>query len=225
MTKESELLRFAAEMALEYAASIDSRAATLSETAIEAMAAFDEALPDEPNEPSETLALRNRFGNPATMGTTAQNYFGFVAGATLPVTLGASFIVDAWDQNAGLPASSPIAAKILDVDSAWLVDLEGPVIVWPRPGEVNTGAFDPFDEIADWLSNRAGWMHVDCAFGLWALADPTRADPHTAVLAASSSDRGLVRTSYSGTVRGRGRHHDRMCCNRRRWRMRERTTQ
>ena len=45
-----------------------------------------------------------------------------------------------------------------------------------QAGEVNTGAFDPFDEIAGWLAERSGWMHVDAAFGLWARADPSRAD-------------------------------------------------
>jgi glutamate/tyrosine decarboxylase-like PLP-dependent enzyme len=56
-----------------------------------------------------------------------------------------------------------------------LPDVDGPVLVCAQAGEVNTGAFDPFDEIADWLAERSGWMHVDAAFGLWALADPSRA--------------------------------------------------
>ena len=56
-----------------------------------------------------------------------------------------------------------------------LPDIDGPVLVCAQAGEVNTGAFDPFDEIADWLSDRSGWLHIDGAFGLWALADPTRA--------------------------------------------------
>jgi glutamate/tyrosine decarboxylase-like PLP-dependent enzyme len=52
----------------------------------------------------------------------------------------------------------------------------GPVLVCAQAGEVNTGAFDPFDAIADWLAERSGWLHVDGAFGLWALADPSRAE-------------------------------------------------
>jgi glutamate/tyrosine decarboxylase-like PLP-dependent enzyme len=55
-----------------------------------------------------------------------------------------------------------------------LPDLEGPVLMCAQAGEVNTGAFDPFDEIADWLAARSGWLHVDAAFGLWARTDPTR---------------------------------------------------
>lgn len=55
--------------------------------------------------------------------------------------------------------------------------LSGPILVCAQAGEVNTGAFDPFDEIANWLAATTdnGWLHVDGAFGLWALADPTRA--------------------------------------------------
>jgi glutamate/tyrosine decarboxylase-like PLP-dependent enzyme len=49
------------------------------------------------------------------------------------------------------------------------------VLVCAQAGEVNTGAFDPFDALADWAAARDGWLHVDGAFGLWALADPTRA--------------------------------------------------
>ena len=54
-------------------------------------------------------------------------------------------------------------------------DPDRPVLVCAQAGEVNTGAFDPFAEIADWLGERSGWLHVDGAFGLWALADPGRA--------------------------------------------------
>ena len=57
-----------------------------------------------------------------------------------------------------------------------LPDLAGPVLVCAQAGEVNTGAFDPFDPVADWVAERGGWLHVDGAFGLWAAADPGRAD-------------------------------------------------
>ena len=37
-----------------------------------------------------------------------------------------------------------------------LPDLDGPVLVCAQAGEVNTGAFDPFDEIADWVARAVG---------------------------------------------------------------------
>src|SRR4051794_3916269 len=70
-------------------------------------------------------------------------------------------VVPADDQGRMLPEELP--------------DLSGPVLVCAQAGEVNTGAFDPFDPIADWVQERGGWLHVDGAFGLWAAADPSRA--------------------------------------------------
>jgi glutamate/tyrosine decarboxylase-like PLP-dependent enzyme len=49
---------------------------------------------------------------------------------------------------------------------------DAPTIVCAQAGEVNTGAFDPFDEIADATAARGAWLHIDGAFGLWAAASP-----------------------------------------------------
>ncbi len=46
----------------------------------------------------------------------------------------------------------------------------GPTIVCAQAGNVNTGAFDPIDAIADITSRHEAWLHVDGAFGLWAAA-------------------------------------------------------
>jgi len=58
----------------------------------------------------------------------------------------------------------------------------GPVIVCAQLGNVDSGAFDPVDEIADvldaWRSASAeglAWLHVDGAFGLWARASSSLA--------------------------------------------------
>jgi glutamate/tyrosine decarboxylase-like PLP-dependent enzyme len=50
----------------------------------------------------------------------------------------------------------------------------GPAIVCAQAGNVNTGAFDPLDEIAAAAAARGAWVHVDGAFGLWAAAAPER---------------------------------------------------
>jgi glutamate/tyrosine decarboxylase-like PLP-dependent enzyme len=54
-------------------------------------------------------------------------------------------------------------------------DVTGPAVICAQAGEVNTGAFDPFPDIVTWARQRQAWVHVDGAFGLWALADPSRA--------------------------------------------------
>ncbi|HEV8348199.1 MAG TPA: pyridoxal-dependent decarboxylase [Vicinamibacterales bacterium] len=47
---------------------------------------------------------------------------------------------------------------------------DGPTIVCAQAGNVNTGAFDPLDAIADITQSNGAWLHVDGAFGLWASA-------------------------------------------------------
>ena len=49
---------------------------------------------------------------------------------------------------------------------------EGPTIVSAQAGDVNTGSFDPLQEIADVVDGTGAWFHVDGAFGLWAAASP-----------------------------------------------------
>jgi len=44
----------------------------------------------------------------------------------------------------------------------------GPCLVCAQAGNVNTGAFDPLEEIAGLTRSRGAWLHVDGAFGLWA---------------------------------------------------------
>jgi glutamate/tyrosine decarboxylase-like PLP-dependent enzyme len=58
--------------------------------------------------------------------------------------------------------------------------LTGPMIVVTQAGQLNTGAFDPINEILPIARTHGAWIHVDGAFGLWA-----RAEPSTAHLAAA----------------------------------------
>jgi glutamate/tyrosine decarboxylase-like PLP-dependent enzyme len=48
----------------------------------------------------------------------------------------------------------------------------GPTIVCLQAGNVNTGAFDPFEPIVAAAHAAGAWVHVDGAFGLWAKASP-----------------------------------------------------
>ncbi|MEO1229749.1 MAG: aminotransferase class V-fold PLP-dependent enzyme, partial [Myxococcota bacterium] len=55
-----------------------------------------------------------------------------------------------------------------------LPELKGPSIICAQAGNVNTGAFDPIDDLCSAASEVGAWVHVDGAFGLWAAAGPTR---------------------------------------------------
>jgi glutamate/tyrosine decarboxylase-like PLP-dependent enzyme len=60
----------------------------------------------------------------------------------------------------------------IDALEATLLDIDGPAIVCAQAGEVNTGAFDSFNEVASRCRQVGAWIHVDGAFGLWAAASP-----------------------------------------------------
>ena len=56
-----------------------------------------------------------------------------------------------------------------------LAAIDGPVLVCAQAGQVDTGASDALDAIADVVAARdQRWLHVDGAFGLWAAAAPAR---------------------------------------------------
>jgi glutamate/tyrosine decarboxylase-like PLP-dependent enzyme len=270
LSSPDDVLAAAAERARSYLDHIDERAVAPTAEALAGLDAFLEDLPDGPCDPAETLARLDDSGSPATVATAGRRYFGFVIGGSLPVTLAANWLAGAWDQNAALPVMSPVAARLHEVVTGWLVDLfglpagsaaafvtgaamantsalaaardqqlarvgwdvqtrglfgapeltvvvgesahstvikalgllglgrdrvlrvpsddqgriradllpaelDGPVVVCAQAGEVNTGAFDPFPDVIEWARRRDGWVHVDGAFGLWALADPSRA--------------------------------------------------
>ena len=46
----------------------------------------------------------------------------------------------------------------------------GPTILCLAAGEIHSGAFDPFEEAIELAHQHGAWVHVDGAFGLWALA-------------------------------------------------------
>ena len=67
-----------------------------------------------------------------------------------------------------------------------LPPITGPAIVCAQSGNVNTGAFDPVDEICARAHEARAWVHVDGAFGLWASVSPSHAHLRRGVEAADS---------------------------------------
>lgn len=50
--------------------------------------------------------------------------------------------------------------------------LDAPTVVCLQAGEINTGAFDPFEPACRLAHEHGAWVHVDGAFGLWAAVSP-----------------------------------------------------
>ena len=51
-----------------------------------------------------------------------------------------------------------------------LPEIDNSTLILLQAGNVNTGAFDPFEEICEKANQVGAWVHVDGAFGLWAAA-------------------------------------------------------
>ena len=105
---------------------------------------------------------------------------------------------------------------------------DGPTIVCAQAGNVNTGAFDPLDAIADVTSRHHAWLHVDGAFGLWAAASEALRHHVRGVERADSwatdahkwlnvpYDSGLVFVAHPGGASRRDEPQRRVSCDRRR---------
>jgi glutamate/tyrosine decarboxylase-like PLP-dependent enzyme len=261
-----DILNDSAERAMAYLESIGERKVAPDPEAIARLKELDQPLGDEPTDPHEVLALLDEYVSPATLVTTGPRFFGYVIGGSYPVTVAASWMAAAWDQNTGLYEATPATAFIEEVALNWLIDLfdlppdsggtfvtgatvanlcglatgrhvvlersgwdveadglfgappitviigaeahpvlfkslgllglgrkrvvcvptdeqgrmradklppiEGPTLVCLQAGNLNTGAFDPFEAIIPRVHEAGGWVHVDGAFGLWAAISP-----------------------------------------------------
>ncbi len=67
-----------------------------------------------------------------------------------------------------------------------LPDLDENTIVCMQAGNVNSGAFDPAEEICRRAQKAGSWTHVDGAFGLWAVAAPEHKNLTTSITKADS---------------------------------------
>jgi glutamate/tyrosine decarboxylase-like PLP-dependent enzyme len=262
------LLHRTADLAADFLDSVDERPVFPRVTPEQLLRQLGGPLPERPIDPQVVLEQLAAAAEPGLVAIPSGRYFGFVNGGELPAALAADWLTSAWDQNAGLYASGPVAAVIEEVVRNWITELlhlpqqsslglvtgtqmgsvtalaaarlrvlersgwdlardglaggprvrvlaggqrhvtidralrllglgapeivpadaqgrmqptalrdalrrgEEPTIVCAQAGEVNTGAFDPFDEIADACEEHNAWLHVDGAFGLWAAASP-----------------------------------------------------
>jgi len=274
------LLEDAARRASRYLESISERAVRPDPEAVRRLSELDVELPAAGVPGEQVLKLLDERVGPATMAMAGPRFFGFVIGGSLPVTVAASWLATAWDQNVGYYRSTPGVSHLEQVALAWLNDLfgfprgtaggfvtgatmanftalaaarhavlkrvgwavdadglsgappitviageeahptllkslgllglgrnrvtrvpvdsqgrmradalpriDGPTIVCLQAGNVNTGAFDPFEPLCTAAHRAGAWVHVDGAFGLWAVAAPSRAHLASGIALADS---------------------------------------
>ena len=117
------LLKNASERAIQYLKDLNERNVFPNERALKGLTAFDFPLGEEPTSAEKIIELLDQKGSPATVTSTGGRYYGFVNGGTLPVTIATQFLAAAWDQNVGMRIMSPVAAKLEEVASKWLLDI------------------------------------------------------------------------------------------------------
>ncbi len=118
-----DLLEDAARRAIAYLDGMAERSVAPSDEAVAALAGLRVPLPAGPQPAQQTLRELDELGSPATLGMNGGRFFGFVIGASLPVSIASNWLSTAWDQNAALNASSPSAAVLESVALGWLLDL------------------------------------------------------------------------------------------------------
>jgi glutamate/tyrosine decarboxylase-like PLP-dependent enzyme len=184
-----KLLSDAAARASRYATGVPGRRVAPRPEDVAKLDALGGPLPQDGSDPAAVIAMLDEVGSPATMASTSGRYFGFVTGGVLPVTLAANWLAGAWDQNAGLHASSPLGAKIEEIACEWLCGIFG----FPANCGVGftTGAtmanFTCLAAARHALLKRAGWnVEDDGLFGAPPLTVIVGAEVHVSLLKALS---------------------------------------
>ena len=117
------VMRLALAYGGEYLDAAPDRRVFPDPAALNALAAFDEPLPEQGTAATALIEQLHRLGSPGASAQGGGRYFGFVNGGLLPAALGARLLADVWDQNAALQLMSPVAAALEAVCEKWLVDL------------------------------------------------------------------------------------------------------
>lgn len=120
-----EILAQAAARAITYLRERSDGPVFPDDDAIHQLSNFVEALPESGTDGADVLALLDEIGSPGTVASSGGRYFGFVTGGAHPVSVGASWLTAAWDQNAALGVMSPVAGVIDTVAGAWISRLLG----------------------------------------------------------------------------------------------------
>ena len=153
------ILEAAERLASQYLDTAATRHVGARATNTELIKALGGPMPRSGADPIAVLEQLAANGDRGVIASAGPRYFGFVTGGAVPVTVGADWIGSAWDQNACMFVSSPVASAIEDVTAGWLLELLG----LPRASGVGfvTGAhmanFTCLAAARHEVLRRAGW--------------------------------------------------------------------
>ena len=105
------------------------------------------------------------FAAPPIRVLTGDQRHGTIERAMRILGMGRDCIVDIPVDETGKLRAEPLR-------QALSVNPDAPTIVLLQAGDLNTGSFDPYEELIPVAHHYHAWVHVDGAFGLWAAASP-----------------------------------------------------
>lgn len=185
--EQAGLLRNAAEHAIRYRKQLPSRPQRPIHGYTEALAAFDEPLPQEGAKATEVIDELAKRAEPGLNATTCARFFGWVIGGSHPVGVAADWMTSAWGQNAGNHHAMPSAAAAETVAAHWLLEL----LDLPREASVGfvTGAtvanFVCLAAARGEVLRRAGWdVEAKGLFGAPPITVLIGDDAHATVFSA-----------------------------------------
>lgn len=129
---DDSLLQLARDHAARFLAGIGERHVGARASRDELRSTLALPLPRSGDAPAAVLEALAAVGERGVTGSAGPRYFGFVIGGSLPVTVAAEWLAVAWDQNAGIHVTSPVAAVVEEVAREWLLE----VLDLPRQASV-----------------------------------------------------------------------------------------
>jgi glutamate/tyrosine decarboxylase-like PLP-dependent enzyme len=118
-------LEVALEQSLTFVNSLDHRSAGATTDLSSLRRHLEKPLSNKGVPPEEVVHDLARDADGGLVGSAGGRFFGWVIGGSLPGALAADWLSSAWDQNAGIYATSPAAAVVEEVAGSWLKELLG----------------------------------------------------------------------------------------------------
>jgi glutamate/tyrosine decarboxylase-like PLP-dependent enzyme len=105
------------------------------------------------------------FGAPPIRILSSGERHGSIERSVRLLGLGSSQVID-------LPTDARGSLQSDALERAFKNDPSAPTIALLQAGDVNVGAYDPFELLIPIAKRYGAWVHIDGAFGLWAAASP-----------------------------------------------------
>jgi glutamate/tyrosine decarboxylase-like PLP-dependent enzyme len=103
--------------------SLDTRSVAATVTREELRARFEAPLPERGIPAATVVDELARAAEGGQLASGSGRFFAWVIGGALPSSVAAEWLVSAWDQNATIYATSPVASVVEEVAGQWLLDL------------------------------------------------------------------------------------------------------